>query len=131
MVLRSGAGCRRRLVGGVDVPGDEGGVHDAPRLPLVQRLERRPLLQQSPAMLQRRKFYCLPLLLTTYHTKHNLDQLGLVFEISSFIKETVVKLIRFCLTEPIIDNFAFGRMFQQQRAMYTSVAIAVIITHRR
>ena len=66
MVLRSGAGRGRRLVVGVvDVPGDERGVHHAPRLPLVQRLERRPLLQQGPAKLQREKFYSLLLLLTT------------------------------------------------------------------
>ena len=56
VVLRSGAGRGRGLVGGVDVPGDEGGVHDAPRLPLVQRLERRPLLQQSPAISERKNF---------------------------------------------------------------------------
>ena len=43
------------MVGGVDVPRDEGGVHHAPRLSLVQRLECRPLLKQSPAILESEK----------------------------------------------------------------------------
>ena len=55
MVLRSGAGGGRRVVGDVDVARDERGVHHAPRLPLVQRLERRPLLKQSPAILESEK----------------------------------------------------------------------------
>ena len=64
VVLRSRAVRRRLLLVGPLPRRDDGRVHHAPRLPLVQRLERRPLLQQSPAMLQRGKFYCLLLLLT-------------------------------------------------------------------
>ena len=62
VVLRSGAGRGRGVVGVVDVRRDERGVHHAPRLSLVQRLERRPLLQQGPEILERKNMQSAVLL---------------------------------------------------------------------